>query len=210
MNKKLLKCVRKQSLGSKAPGILVSVPVSAWTRVVPRTGFESRVASTGYFGLGFTLIELLVVVAVIGVVAGFVLAAVGGVQKKAAKEQTKAEIKSILVALERYRGERGGYPVVSPNPSSSALYTNLTNVMTFRTNQIVTNRTLGPQILDPYGYPYWYRLVTNQTSSGAGAINMTSESVEVWSVGANGKSGFTNSTPNRSDTNNVDDITSWN
>ena len=210
MNKKLLKCVRKQSLGSKAPGIRVSVPVSAWTRVVPRTGFESRVASTGYFGLGFTLIELLVVVAVIGVVAGFVLAAVGGVQKKAAKEQTKAEIKSILVALERYRGERGGYPVVSPNPSSSALYTNLTNVMTFRTNQIVTNRTLGPQILDPYGYPYWYRLVTNQTSSGAWAINMTSESVEVWSVGANGKSGFTNSTPNRSDTNNVDDITSWN
>jgi V8-like Glu-specific endopeptidase len=77
--------------------------------------------------------------------------------------------------------------------------------MTFRTNQIS-----GQQILDPYGYPYWYRLVTNQTSSGAGAINMTSESVEVWSVGANGKSGFTNSTPNRSDTNNVDDITSWN
>ena len=68
----------------------MSVPVSAWTRVVPRTGFESRVASTGYFGLGFTMIELLVVVAVIGVVAGFVLAAVGGVQKKAAKEQTKA------------------------------------------------------------------------------------------------------------------------
>ena len=205
MNKELLKCVRKQSFGSKAPGIRESVPVSAWTRVVPGTGFESRVASTGYFGLGFTLIELLVVVAVIGVVAGFVLAAVGGVQKKAAKEQTKAEIKSILVALERYRGERGGYPVVSPNPSSSALYTNLTNVMTFRTNQIS-----GQQILDPYGYPYWYRLVTNQTSSGAGAINMTSESVEVWSVGANGKSGFTNSTPNRSDTNNVDDITSWN
>lgn len=153
---------------------------------------------------GFTLVELLVVVAVIGVIAGIVMAAAGGVQKKAARDQTKAEIKSILVALERYRASNGGYPVLN-QPSSSALYTNLTNFMTFRTNQISSM-----QVLDPYGYPYWYRLVTNSADSGAGTINMTSESVEVWSVGPNGKSGFTNNTPNRSDTNNVDDITSWN
>ena len=154
--------------------------------------------------LAFTLVELMVVVAVIGVVAGIVLAAAGGVQKKAARDQTKAEIKSIFVALERYRAANGGYPVVNV-PSSSALYTNLTNFMTFRTNQIS-----GQQILDPYGYPYWYRLVTNQASSGAGAVNMLGETAEVWSVGPNGKSGFTNNTPNRTDTNNVDDITSWN
>mgnify|MGYP003343997788 FL=1 len=68
----------------------------------------------------------------------------------------------------------------------------------------------GQQVLDPYGYAYWYRLVTNASSSGAGTISMTSESAEVWSVGPNGKSGFTNSTPSRTDTNNVDDLTSWN
>jgi len=154
--------------------------------------------------LAFTLVELMVVVAVIGLIAGIVLSAAGGVQKKAARDQTKAEIKSIFVALERYRAANGGYPVVNV-PSSSALYTNLTNFMTFRTNQIS-----GQQILDPYGYPYWYRLVTNQASSGAGAVNMLGETAEVWSVGPNGKSGFTNNTPNRTDTNNVDDITSWN
>lgn len=170
-----------------------------------------RKATTGIVGCrrrgwkhGFTLVELMVVVAVIGAIAGIVLAAAGGVQKKAARDQTKAEIKSLMVGLERYRAAQGGYPVVN-QPSSTALYTNLTNFMTFRTNQIA-----GQQVLDPYGYPYWYRLVTNAASSGASTASMTSESAEVWSVGPNGKSGLTNSTPNRTDTNNVDDLTSWN
>jgi prepilin-type N-terminal cleavage/methylation domain-containing protein len=154
---------------------------------------------------GFTLVELMVVVVVIGVIAGIVMAAAGGVQKKAARDQAKAEIKTILVGLERFRAAKGGYPIPTPNPSSTALLTNLTNFMAIRTNQIS-----GQQILDPYGYPYWYRLVTNSTSAGAGTVNMTSESVEVWSVGPNAKSGYTNSSPNRADTNNVDDLTSWN
>ena len=152
----------------------------------------------------FTLIELMIVVAVIGIVAGIVLAAAGGVQKKAARDQAKAEIQTILVGLERFRAANGGYPVSSSNPSSRALLPNLTNFMTFRTNQIS-----GQQVLDPYGYPYWYRLVTNASSAGAGTASMTGESVEVWSVGPNGRSGFTNATPNRTDTNNFDDLTSW-
>ena len=160
-------------------------------------GFEDRTA--------FTLVELMIVVAVIGIIAGIVLAAAGGVQKKAARDQTKAEIKTIVVALERYRAAVGAYPVPSQNPSSTALYTNLTNYMNFRTNQIS-----GQQVLDPFGYPYWYRLVTNITGSAAATNNMMSEGIEVWSVGPNGKSGYTNTSPNRTDTNNTDDLTSWN
>ena len=153
----------------------------------------------------FTLVELMVVVAVIGLIAGIVLAAAGGVQKKAARDQAKAEIKTIMVGLERYRAANGFYPVPSQNPSSSSLYSNLMNYVPFRTNSVS-----GQQILDPYGYPYWYRLVTNSTDAGAATLSMASESVEVWSVGPNGKSGFTNAVPNRTDTNNVDDLTSWN
>lgn len=153
----------------------------------------------------FTLVELIFVVAIIGLIAGIVLGAAGGVQKKAARDQAKAEIKSMLVALERYRNERGVYPLAANNPSSSALYTNLTNYMTFRTNQIS-----GQQVLDSYGYPYWYRLATNGTESSASSASMMSETVEVWSVGPNGKSGYTNRIPNRTDSNNKDDITSWN
>lgn len=157
------------------------------------------------WGGAFTLVELMVVVAVIGLLAGIVIAVAGGAQKKAARDQTKAEIKTIVVGLERFRAERGGYPLGPQNPSSTALFTNLTNYMTFRTNQIS-----GQQVLDPYGYAYWYRLVTNSSGSGAAASSMMSESVEVWSVGPNGKSGYTNSSPNRTDTNNLDDIVSWN
>lgn len=156
-------------------------------------------------GEAFTLVELMIVVAVIGVLAGIVIAVAGGAQKKAARDQTKAEIKTILVGLERFRAERGGYPLGTQNPSATALFTNLTNYMTFRTNQIS-----GQQVLDPYGYAYWYRLVTNSSGSAAAASSMMSESVEVWSVGPNGKSGYTNSSPNRTDTNNLDDIVSWN
>jgi len=145
----------------------------------------------------FTLVELMVVVAVIGVIAGIVLAAAGSVQKKAARDQARAEIKSIMVALERYKADRAAYPS-SSNPSSIVLYTNLTNYMTFKTNQINNN-----QVLDPYGYPYWYR------SPASVSTTMLSDSCEVWSIGANGKSGLTNASPNLQDTNNVDDVTSW-
>lgn len=147
--------------------------------------------------MAFTLVELMVVVAVIGVIAGIVLAAAGGVQKKAARDQARAEIKSIMVALERYKADRMGYPI-STNASRTALFTNLTNYMTFKTSQTTNN-----QVLDPYGYPYWYR------SPATAATTMLSDSCEVWSVGPDGKSGLTNQTPDLRSTNNLDDITSW-
>jgi len=168
-----------------------------------KQSFHKQINKNGFSSCGacqvaaFTLIELMVVVAVIGIIAGIVAAAAGGVQKKAARDQARAEIKSIMVALERYKADRMAYPVAT-NPSSSALFTNLTNYMTFKTTQATNN-----QILDPYGYPYWYR------SPAAASTTMLSDSCEVWSVGANGRSGFTNNTPNLTDSNNVDDITSW-
>ena len=155
-------------------------------------------------GGAFTLVELMVVVAVIGIIAGIVLAAAGGAQKKAARDQAKAEIRSICVALEAYKNRVGFYPQARPNPSTTALFTNLTNFMTFKTSQTTNN-----QVLDPYGYPYWYRLVTNSTESGSGTFAMQRESFEVWSLGLDGRSGLTNAVPIRAHTNNLDDIRSW-
>ena len=102
-----------------------------------------------------------------------------------------------MVALERYKVDRQSYPVAT-NPSRTALFTNLTNYMTFKLSQATNN-----QVLDPYGYPYWYR------SPAAASSTMLADSCEVWSVGANGQSGFTNNTPNRTEPKNADDITSW-
>gem|GEM_PF-5461581 len=110
----------------------------------------------------------------------------------------------MLVALERYRNERGVYPLAANNPSSSALYTNLTNYVTLKTNQVTNN-----QILDPYGYPYWYRLVPAGQIGGSGATNMMDFTPEIWSVGPNGRSGLTNASVNLTDPFNRDDIASW-
>lgn len=140
----------------------------------------------------FTLVELMVVVAVIGVIAGIVLAAAGGVQKKAARDQTKAEIRSMSVALERFRSDRGAYP--SGSNSTTALYTNLTNYMSFRTNQIS-----GNSVLDPYGRAYFYS--SPGTNAGTSMLD-AGERFELWSSGADGKSAHTNTAT-------VDDINSW-
>ena len=155
-------------------------------------------------GLGgnsaFTLVEILAVVTVIGVIAGIVLAAAGGVQKKAARDQTKAEISMISVAVERFKSATGAYPTSSGNFSTN-FYANLTNLLAWKTNQITGTGT-NLALLDPYGSPYRYRSPARISTS------MLTESFDIWSAGANGRSDFDSGATNAG-TNSLDDITSW-
>lgn len=148
----------------------------------------------------FTLVELMVVVAVIGIVAGIVLAAAGGVQKKAARDQAKAEINMISVAMEGFKTANGTYPTNSGNFSTN-FYVHLTNFLAFKTNQITGTGT-NLMLLDPYGYPYRYR------SPARSSTSMLTDSFEIWSPGANGRSDFDSGATNAG-TNSLDDITSW-
>ena len=66
-------------------------------------------------GAGFTLIELMVVIGVIAILAGFVLAAMGGANQKAARDRTKAEIAAMVNALEAYKSQNGSYPDPASN-----------------------------------------------------------------------------------------------
>lgn len=157
-----------------------------------------RITRTNSAKSSFTLVEILVVVAVIGVLAGLVLAAAGGAQKKAARSQAQAQIRTMMVALERYRSDRGAYPEAITF-SRTALYTNLTNYMSFQNSQ--TNS--AGEVLDPYGVePYRYR------SPAVATRSMTSESFEIWSCGPDRKSDYDRpgATPGP---NSRDDITSW-
>ena len=67
----------------------------------------------------FTLIELLVVIAIIGLLAGLLLAAAGGVRNQAARSQAKTDIAALEVGLTRYQLDFGAYPTPTNNISTS-------------------------------------------------------------------------------------------
>ena len=55
---------------------------------------------------GFTLIELLVVIAILGILAGVVVFAVGGVQSTAQKKACEIEGKSVETAAQAFRADQ--------------------------------------------------------------------------------------------------------
>ncbi|MGB2822209.1 MAG: type II secretion system major pseudopilin GspG [Phycisphaerae bacterium] len=59
---------------------------------------------------GFTLIEVLLVIAIIGVLAGVFIFAIGGTQERANKDAARLLVKQVCGALERYKLHIGHYP----------------------------------------------------------------------------------------------------
>jgi general secretion pathway protein G len=102
---------------------------------------------------GLTLIELLVVVAVIAVLAGITLAAMGGVNQKAARDRTKAEIAAIVNALERYKSQNDSYPAAA---DSNLPYAEISAFLPISASSLTTNDS-SVALSDPFGTPYLYR-----------------------------------------------------
>jgi general secretion pathway protein G len=59
---------------------------------------------------GFTLIELLIVIVILGVLAGIVVFAVGGVTDRGKTSACKSDVKNVEVAAEAYFAQNGNYP----------------------------------------------------------------------------------------------------
>ena len=59
---------------------------------------------------GFTLIELLVVIAILGVLAGVVVFAVGGINNNSKESACKAERSTIETAFEAFNAQENEYP----------------------------------------------------------------------------------------------------
>jgi general secretion pathway protein G len=59
---------------------------------------------------GFTLIELLVVIGILGILAGVVVFAVGGITDRGKNSACKSEVTTVQTAIEAYNAKLASYP----------------------------------------------------------------------------------------------------
>jgi len=150
---------------------------------VPVSAFRFPVSSSP----AFTLIELLVTVTVIAILAGITLAAMGGVNQKATRDKTKAEIAAISNALEQYKSVNDSYPAAGGNGTVPFASSGNATIQPFFIASKISTNAAG-QLLDSYGNAYQYS--TNRTGMKNPA------SFDVWSNG-------------RSTSDTSDDIGNW-
>ncbi len=140
----------------------------------PATRHSARCA-----GGGFTLIELLIVVALIAVLAGLTLAALGGANQKAARDRTKAEIAAMANALESYKSQNGTYP---PAVGNKVPYNDISGYLA---NERITVES--GSVKDPFGADYVYlrpgtrnKASFDLYSTGGAATNETHKHIGNW------------------------------
>lgn len=68
---------------------------------------------------GFTLIELLMVIAIIGILAGILIPAVGMVRTRANIAASKSQISQYITAIQQFRSEYGYFPFVESTESDT-------------------------------------------------------------------------------------------
>ena len=69
---------------------------------------------------GFTLVEMLVVIAIIGILAAFLVVAVSGALWKAKQTKIKMEVNQLASAMETFKSKYGSYPPVDlRNPATN-------------------------------------------------------------------------------------------
>jgi general secretion pathway protein G len=151
---------------------------------VPVSAFRFPVSSSP----AFTLIELLVTVTVIAILAGITLAAMGGVNQKATRDKTKAEVTAISNALEQFKSVRDDYPTNSDtNNFYPLVMTNDVNSIQpfFIANKIQTSSS--NQLLDSYGNAYLYKKPGTKNpasfdvfSRGRDGLTNTSDDIGNW------------------------------
>ncbi len=159
---------------------------------------------------GFTLIELLAVITIIVILAGIVVGGMKFAQEKQAREKAKLQVSLIGKALEEYKLDNGSYPAANSatgtgqsNLLFKALYWDGASDAT-KTKKIYlaeldpANTKQGwvegtgdsALIKDPWGSEYRYR-------TGNSAVN---PDFDFWSVGKDGKTSTSTTTPDNKDT----------
>ena len=169
----------------------------------------------------FTLIELLLVMAVIAMLAGLIMPAIGFVQRSAQKTKTRSQISALYLAVKQYESIYGALPL---DVSSGAVtvdtgkYKLLIKYLCPKTTENTLGNTRGISFLvpndgdtaNPGFIDMWKQdLKVIMTSSatiakGTGSlVDTVYSNVAIWSTGPNKRDDYgSTTTPG-------DDITSW-
>ena len=133
----------------------------------------------------FTLIELLVTITVIAILAGITLAAMGGVNQKATRDKTKAEVTAISNALEQYKSVNDTYPAAGGNSTVPFADDGATIRPFYIANKVQTSSS--NQLLDSYGNAYLYKKPGTKNpasfdvfSRGRDGLTNTSDDIGNW------------------------------
>ncbi len=178
----------------------------------------------------FTLIELMAVITIIVILAGIVVAGLGFVNEKQAREKTKVQIGMLERAIEEYKMDMGDYPGTTNLGGSAGDVSQVLYQALFKDGFDYTNPASPPsgwtkatkiyiQELDPRNSKLGWVSSTNAAMPpanlkitdpwgnnyryrrGSGAQN---PDFDLWSMGKDGRSNFTN--PSMTHKDNKDDV----
>lgn len=124
--------------------------------MTPRIRFSNR-----HDDNGFTLIELLVVVVILGVLAGIVVFAVGGLTSESVQAACKSDYKSVEVAVETFKAQEGIYPTAGSNG-----ITGTDAVPGLMVADTTVTPTVGPWLRDQPTNGLHYRIEASTDGSG--------------------------------------------
>jgi len=129
---------------------------------------------------GFTLIEILLVLAIIGMLAGVTIFAIGGIGKKARIDTTKAILETVANALDTYQLHIAHYPTEEEG-----------NLDALRVKPSFDNETLADNWAGPYlkkaPVDAWNNAISYEVQT-ATADDETTPPFRLWSNGPDGMS----------------------
>ncbi len=129
---------------------------------------------------GFTLIEILLVLAIIGMLAGVTIFAIGGIGQKARRDTTEAVLETVGNALDTYQLHIGHYPTEEEGNLEA-----LRVKPTFE-NERLEDEWAGPYLkkapVDAWNNPLNYEVQTATTD------DETTPPFRLWSNGPDGTS----------------------
>lgn len=151
---------------------------------------------------GFTLIELMAVITIIVILAGLVVAGLGFVNERQAREKAKVQLKLLETALEEYKADHGTYPttknsktgtqdVTDADGERSTLFQVLYKDGVDHDTKVYLKEldpdegtmgwVQGSEIVDPWGVAFRYRTAIDD--SGRTNTDTQNPDFDLWSSG---------------------------